>query len=156
MNLALKRWIRFTAFLVLVMILCWQNSSDSENLTNLVYGVVRTIEKFFGQDATYSIDNYYITRKVGHCIVFAIMAFFSHVAIAATANNHRSAMVCSFIVNPVIAIVTEICQTYALSRTTSIIDALINICGCIIGIGIATLYVAVNDEKTQDKGNHEK
>ncbi len=154
LNLALKRWIRFTGLLVIILILCWQNSSDSENLTNLIYRIIRTIEKIFGKETVYSMRNYYLVRKIGHAIAFTIMAFFCHIAIAATANNHRTTMICSFIINPVIGIVTEYCQAYVLDRRSSFNDALINVCGCIIGIGIAALYVAIKDGK--DKGNHEK
>ena len=156
MNLALKRWIRFTVVLVLVLVLCWQNSNDSENLTNLIYNIIRDFAEYFGKATTYSAKSYLLIRKIGHAVAFAIMGFFSHTAIAATAEDFQSAMICSFIFNPAIGIIAEIGQGYALGRSPCIKDAVINICGCLIGIGIAVIYVAIRDEKLRDKGYHEE
>ena len=50
MNLALKRWVKYVAILLVVFVLCWQNSSDSTTVTNTTVGIVQKFSNMFGKD----------------------------------------------------------------------------------------------------------
>ena len=90
MNLALKRWVKYVAILLVVFVLCWQNSSDSTTVTNTTVGFVQKFSNMFGKDLEYSEHLYYLVRKIGHGFVFLVLAFAGHLAIQETASSMRA------------------------------------------------------------------
>lgn len=140
LNLALKRWVKYVAILLVVFVLCWQNSADSTTVTNTTVRMVQKISNMFGKDLEYSENLYYLIRKIGHGLVFLVLAFAGHLAIAETASTMRAAVITSFTMGIIIAILTELMQAYAFDRRTSLADAGINVAGTILGILLGLLF----------------
>ena len=139
----LKRWLWYIAILLVVFVLCWQNSSDSENVTNATVGVVQKISRILGKDLEYSQNLYYLIRKLGHGLVFVILAYAGHLAINGSATTIRAAILTSIIMSIFIAVMAEFMQAYSFDRSASYTDAAINAAGTIIGIiiGIITEWI---------------
>ena len=133
MNFRLKRWFRYIVILIIVLILCWQNSSSSENLTNSASRTVSAICIFFGGHTTAS-GIYWIVRKIGHFLAFTVLSTCGHLAISGDANDFKSAAKWSAIVNLAVALLGEIAQAYALDRCATLKDAFINLSGAALGI----------------------
>ena len=140
MSLALKRWVKYVAVLLVVFVLCWQNSYDSTTVTNTTVGIVQKLSHMLGKDLEYTENLYYLIRKIGHGLVFLILAFAGHLAIAETATSMRATILTSAIMGIAISILTEILQSYIFDRRTSFVDAGINIAGTVLGILIGLLY----------------
>lgn len=102
--------------------------------------MVQKISNMFGKDLEYSENLYYLIRKIGHGLVFLVLAFAGHLAIAETASTIRAAVITSFTMSIIIAILTELMQAYAFDRRTSLADAGINVAGTILGILLGLLF----------------
>ncbi len=140
MNLALKRWVKYVAILLVVFVLCWQNSSDSTTVTTTTVGIVQKLSHMLGKNLEYTENLYYLIRKIGHGLVFLILAFAGHLAIAETATSMRATILTSAIMGIMISILTELLQSYIFDRRTSLVDAGINIAGTVLGILLGLLY----------------
>lgn len=140
LSLALKRWVKYVAVLLVVFVLCWQNSYDSTTVTNTTVGIVQKLSHMLGKDLEYTEKLYYLIRKTGHGLVFLILAFAGHLAIAETATSMRATILTSAIMGIMISILTELLQSYIFDRRTSLVDAGINIAGTVLGILLGLLY----------------
>ena len=140
----LKRWLKYIAILLVVFVLCWQNSTDSENVTNTTVGLVQKISVLLGKDLEYSTNLYYLVRKIGHGLVFAILAYAGHLAINSSATTIKASVLTSLIMSIFIAVMAEFMQAYTFSRSASFTDASINVAGTIVGIlmGILTEWIS--------------
>ena len=140
----LKRWLKYIAILLVVFVLCWQNSSDSENVTNATVGIVQKISVLLGKDLAYSEKLYYLIRKLGHGLVFTILAYAGHLAINSSATTVKASVLTSFIMSIFIAIMAEFMQAYTFGRSASIRDAAINVAGTIVGslLGLLTEWIS--------------
>ena len=134
MSRQLKRWLKYIAILLVVFVLCWQNSTDSENVTNTTVGLVQKISVLLGKDLEYSTKLYYLVRKLGHGLVFLILAYAGHLAINSSATTVKASLLTSFIMSIFIAVMAEFMQAYTFGRSASFTDAGINVAGTIVGI----------------------
>ncbi len=130
----LKRWLWYIAILLVVFVLSWQNSSDSETITNATVGIVQKISKILGKNLEYSQNLYYLIRKLGHGLVFTILAYAGHLAINSSATTLRATVLTSIIMSVFIALMAEFMQAYSFGRKASFVDAGINVAGTLVGI----------------------
>lgn len=140
LTVQLKRWLWYVSVIMVVFVLCWQNSTDSTTVTYTTMRTVQRISHVLGKDLAYSEKLYYIVRKTGHFLVFVSLAFIGHLAINSSADSLRAAIVCSFSMGFVIAVIAEFCQAYAFDREANTTDAIINITGTILGILVGIIY----------------
>ena len=146
MNFRLKRWLRYILCLVIVLILCWQNANSSEKITNLAKDSIIGIATFLG--LSLKTGNLYIlVRKIGHGIMFGILSFLGHLAISGEADDAKTKVIWTGIVNIGFAIVAEFFQAYATGRTPTISDSVINIGGATFGILIAEFVEFVRKKR---------
>ena len=151
MSLELKRWLWYVAFLLIVFVLCWQNSYDSIRVTNTTLDAIQKISHVLGKDLEYSTKLYYTIRKIGHGLVFAGLAFTGHLAISGSANNLKAAIISSLVMSLLIASVAEISQAYTFDRQASFTDAIINISGSLVGILVGMLFEFIRVELAKRK-----
>ena len=147
MSVELKRWLRYLALLIMVLFLCWQNKTSSENINNGVSHGVSAVMNFFGGNTTAG-QIYFMVRKSGHFVAFLALGLLGHLAISGDATTTKSAIACSLSVNMAIALLAEITQAYASGRTATFRDALINMSGSAIGILIG-IIIEFAREKTK-------
>ena len=142
MSKNLRRWLRYMALLVIILILCLQSQASSEKLTGAVSSGVSAVLNFFGGKSSAS-SVYYAVRKCGHFLVFALLSLFGHLAISGDASNNKAGFYCSTITGVIIALVAEFCQASALGRHATFKDALINLGGTALGIIIGSLVTTI-------------
>lgn len=138
MNYRLKRWLRYIFFLVFTLILCWQDYESSVKINEFVQKIINEIIIFF--DINVRSANYLIIiRKIGHGVIFFVLAFLGHLAISGDTEDGKTLVIWSSIMNIGFALLAELTQAYAAGRHPVYGDALINFIGSVTGILIAML-----------------
>lgn len=142
MNFRLKRWLRYIVCLVIVLILCWQSSGSSERLTNCAKNAVIGVTSFFGLKIK-TEGLYLLVRKTGHGIAFCALSFFGHLAISGDADDFKTIIIWSSIINFGFALLAEIFQAYTAGRSPTFVDGFINLAGAAAGILLAMLIESI-------------
>ena len=130
-------WSCFVIILMLTLFLCWQNSSDSTLLTVEACGVVRIVLSAVNIQTEYSPIFHILTRKIGHLLIFVILSISCYGAFGTSIRSRKSVIVWSLICGIVIAVMAEYMQQFFGNREARIYDAIINVCGIMIGNYIA-------------------
>ena len=129
-----------------MLILCWQSSGSSERLTNCAKNAVIGVTSFFGLRIK-TEGLYLLVRKTGHGIAFGILSFFGHLAISGDAEDVKTVIIWSSIVNFGFALLAEIFQAYTAGRSPTFMDGFINFAGAAAGILIAMLVESVSSKR---------
>ena len=134
MNTKLKRWLHAIIVMIITLFLCWQNSSDSTKITTETCQVVQKLLSSLGIKIEFNIILYYLVRKAGHCLVFAVLSLRLYLAFDTSLRLPKDVIVATILVGISTAILTEYAQLYFDGRTANFIDATINIVGITLGI----------------------
>ena len=145
MGLRLRRWLIFITMIIITLYLCWQNSKDSTNLTVNACNAVINLSSIIGLEIKLTTAFYTVVRKLGHGIMFMVLAISSYMAISASVKSTKRTLMISLFTDVAIATIAEYIQLYFSGRTASVLDLLIDTAGVVVGI--TAIHLITNHAK---------
>lgn len=131
-------WITAAVWLCLCFFLSSQKLTDT---TQLSAAITHFILKIFGLPGqTYYMPIFDGVRLAAHVLVFAVLTMLICAALLLTIKKKRTAFLISFAAGAVLSVGSEIGKLYVNGRHCSVSDMILNLLGCILGIGLIYIF----------------